>query len=399
MLMVLLLCAGTAAQERMIPNDPFFKYQVSYDNDGGKVVVDMTSRKRSPVELDPQPGIHPQMTRAWAITTGSRSTVVALIDDGFFYNHEDICENIWHNRGESGLDEDGYPRASNGIDDDANGYVDDVIGWDFVFDDPDPDCYIFDGRLTDKIAPYWHSIDALGIIGARGNNGVGVAGINWEVSMMLLKCGAQGNTGSDRTERTARAIRYAADNGARAINWSGFVREDRPEKLALLKEAIEYAAGKGVLLIVAAGNDARDIDLGENAIFPACFDDDNIIAVAEIDFDGTLYIVPEGSKYIGGSNYGVHNVDIAAIAQNYTTQLRENCSTYGLGGGTSNATPVVTGVAALVFTLRPDLSGPQVKEILLRSATKLPALEGKVMSAGMVNALEALRMAGVYPRQ
>ena len=398
-LLIILICIGATAQQRMIPDDPFFKYQVSYCNDGGNVVVDTSSRRRSPVELYLQPGIHLRMTRAWAITTGSRATVVALIDDGFFYHHEDIRENVWRNSGESGLDEDGYPRATNGVDDDANGYVDDVIGWDFVFDDPDPDCYIFDGRLTDKIAPYWHSIDALGIIGARGNNGVGVAGINWEISMMLLKCGAQGDTGRDRAEWTAKAIRYAADNGARAINWSGFVREDNPEKLALLKEAIDYAGDKGVLLIVAAGNDALDVDSEENTFYPACFDSDNIIVVAEIDFDGTLYKVPEGSKYVGGSNYGVRNVDIAALAQNYTTHLRNNCSTYGLGGGTSDAAPVVTGVAALVFSLRPDLSGPQVKEVLMRSATKLPALEGKIVSAGMVNALEALRLAADYPSQ
>jgi thermitase len=394
--LLLTLSYNSAAQERMIPNDPFFKFQVSFDNDGGQVVIDATSRKRNPVELNLYPGIHLQMTHAWAITTGSRQTVVALLDDGFFYNHEDIRENIWHNKGEIGLDGDGYPKETNGVDDDGNGYVDDVIGWDFAFDDPDPDCYIFDGKLTDRIATYSHSIDAMGIIGAHGNNGVGVAGINWEVSMMLLKCAAQGDTGRERTERTARAIRYAVDNGARAINWSGFVQEDRPEKLALLKDAIDYAESKGVLLIVAAGNDAKDIDLEENRLYPACFENDNIIVVAEIDFDGTLYKVPEGSKFIGGSNYGAENVDIAALAQNYTTQLRENCSIYGLGGGTSDAAPVVTGVAALVFSLRPDLSGPQVKEILMRSATKLPALEGKVKSAGMVNAWEALKLAAEF---
>ncbi len=306
MFLFLMLSACAAAQQRMIPDDPFFKYQVSYDNQGGLVVVDMTSRKRSPVELQLQPGIHLQMTCAWAITTGSRATIVALLDDGFFYDQEDIRDNIWRNKGE---------------------------------------------------------------------------------------------TGRDRAERTARAIRYAADNGARAINWSGFVREDRPEKLDLLREAIDYAGSRGVLLIVGAGNDARDIDLEENRFYPACFESDNIIVVAEVDFDGILYKVPEGSKYIGGSNYGPKNIDVAALAQNYTTQLKDNCSTYGLGGGTSDASPVVTGVAALVFSLRPDLSGPQVKEILMRSATKLPALEGGVKSAGMVNAWEALKSAAEYPQQ
>ena len=89
-------------------------------------------------------------------------------------------------------DATGHAKETNGVDDDENGYVDDVMGWDFAFDDPDPDCYIFDGMDRTRIQPYWHSISALGIIGARGNNGIGVAGINWDVSLMLLKIGAQG---------------------------------------------------------------------------------------------------------------------------------------------------------------------------------------------------------------
>jgi len=118
----------------------------------------------------------------------------------------------------------------------TNGYDDDVMGWDFAFDDPDPDPYIYHAKNMNKIAPNWHSIPAMGIIGARGNNGRGIAGINWEVSMMLLKCGAQGDTGRFRVERVAEAIRYAVDNGARVINWSGFVSEKDPEKLQVLQE-------------------------------------------------------------------------------------------------------------------------------------------------------------------
>ena len=131
-------------------------------------------------------------------------------------------------------------------------------GWDFAFDDPDPDCYIFDGMRRDSIQPYWHSISALGIIGAKGNNGIGVAGINWDVSMMLLKIGAQGigrdEKDTERPGRAAKAIRYAADNGARVINWSGFVSDPTPAALEELRAAIEYAGKKNVLLVVGAGN-------------------------------------------------------------------------------------------------------------------------------------------------
>ena len=143
-----------------------------------------------------------------------------------------------------------------------------------------------------RIQPYWHSISPMGIIGAKGNNKIGVAGINWEVSMMLLKIGAQGikkgEVDTKRIERAAEAIHYAVNNGARVINWSGFVRDLRLEKLRQLKRAITYAEEKGVLLVVGAGNDAKNIDLEENFTYPACFENENIITVAEIDFKGNL---------------------------------------------------------------------------------------------------------------
>jgi len=123
---------------------------------------------------------------------GSRKVVIAVLDDGFFYNHEDLAGNIWANPGESGPDASGHPKETNGKNDDVNGYIDDLMGWDFAFGDPDPNCYIFDGMRKDRIQTHWHSISALDIVGAKGNNGIGVAGINWNVSMMLLKIGAQG---------------------------------------------------------------------------------------------------------------------------------------------------------------------------------------------------------------
>ncbi len=163
--------------------------------------------------------------------------------------------------------------------------------------------------LKDRIQPYWHSISALGIIGARGNNGIGVAGINWDVSMMLLKIGAQGigrnEKDTARPGRAARAIRYAADNGARVINWSGFVSDPTPEALAELKAAIEYAGRKNVLLVVGAGNSGLDVDRPENFTYPACFPLDNILTVAMIDFRGDLVRYKAGDRWLG-SNYGPH---------------------------------------------------------------------------------------------
>jgi thermitase len=389
-----MLLVGFRAGDRIIPNDLFFKFQFSFFNPGGQLTIPSYSYKPSDHTYEAVAGIDPDITRAWTITTGKKSVVVALLDDGFFYNHEDIKDNIWRNPGESGLDKNGYPKETNGIDDDGNGYVDDVMGWDFVFDDPDPDPYIFDGMDATRIQPYWHSIETMGIIGAKGNNGLGVAGINWDVSMMLLKIGAQGVRGVDlnRCSRAAKAIRYAADNGARVINWSGMVSDVRPESLAMLQEAIAYAEKKGVLLVVGAGNSGLNIDLNENFTYPACFENENILTVAEIDFKGDLYRYKIDDKVLG-SNYGEKNVDIAAIGMNFSTFLKNNASVYALGGGTSCSTPVVTGIAALVLSVRPDLNAPELKKILMDSAVPLPSLKGKIRSEGMVNAYRAIKLA------
>ncbi len=394
--------SARAPQKKIPPNDPYFKFQVSFYHEGGKVVIDRTSRKKSPLEVTLTPGIHLNLLPAWTMTTGKKDVLVAVMDDGFFYEHEDIRDNIWKNPGESGPDVNGYPKEANGIDDDQNGYIDDVMGWDFWFKDPDPDAYIYDGRLDTAIAPNWHSIDALGIIGAKGGNGRGIAGINWDVSLMLLKMAAQGSAldkdPAARIPKAAEAIRYAADNGARIINWSGFVSTKDPDILRPLKEAIDYAEQKGVLLVVAAGNSRKDMDLAENAVYPVCFPNENILVVGEIDFDGHLYVVKDDPKFIGGSNFGPKNVDIAALAQNFTTHIYHNQSIYGIGGGTSDAAPVVSGVAALVLSLRPDLTAVQLKRVLMDSAARLPDLEGKIGCAGMVDASAALKGAAAYPR-
>jgi len=396
LLIAAILVYAQAPSERVIPNDPYFKYQVSFLNPGGQVEIERTSIKASPMKLETTAGVDPDITRAWTISTGSKNVVVALLDDGFFYGHGDLSGNIWANPGESGPDPTGHAKETNRLDDDGNGYVDDVMGWDFAFDDPDPDCYVFDGKRRDRVQPYWHSISALGIIGARGNNGVGVAGVNWDVSMMLLKIGAQGigngEKDLERPGRAARAIRYAADNGARVVNWSGYVNDPTPEALAELKAAIAYAGTKDVLLVVGAGNSGLDVDRPENFTYPACFDLDNILTVAMVDFRGGLVRYQAGDRWLG-SNFGPRNVDIAANDENFSTFVDNGRSTYRLSGGTSNAGPVVAGVAALTLSVDPRLSAPALKKILMGTATRLPGLDGKVGSGGMVNAYAALMAA------
>jgi subtilisin family serine protease len=388
-----ILVAAQAPPGRIVPNDPYFKFQATFLNPGGKIVLERTSIKPSPVEFDAVEGIDANVTPAWTISTGSRAIAVAVLDDGFFYGHEDLAGNIWATPGESGPDATGHARETNGIDDDKNGFIDDVMGWDFAFDDPDPDCYVFDGMSRDRIQPYWHSISALGIIGARGNNGLGVAGINWDVSLMLLKIGAQGIGRNEkdtlRPGRAAKAIRYAADNGARIVNWSGFVSDPTPEALAELRAAIAYAGQKDVLLVVGAGNSGLDVDRAENFTYPACFDLDNILTVAMVDFRGELVRYQAGERWLG-SNFGPRNVDIAAVEQNFSTFVENGRSAYRLSGGTSNAGPVVAGVAALTLSVDPRLSASALKKLLLAAAKRLPGLEGKVGCGGMVDAHAAL---------
>ncbi|MBI5282786.1 MAG: S8 family serine peptidase [Candidatus Solibacter usitatus] len=389
--------------ERVLPNDPLFPLQYSFYNPSTtQVRFPATRAGRQVVELAAQPDLDLGITKAWTLTTGSRSTIVAVLDDGFFYQHEDIRDNVWRNPGETGTDATGRPKQTNGIDDDGNGFVDDVVGWDFAFDDPDPDAYVFDGMDRDRIQPFWHGISALGIIGARGNNGIGVAGINWDTSMMLLKIGAQGTRRGEidpqRKVRAARAIRYAVDNGARVINWSGFVGDKSLSDLRQLKDAFDYAEQRGVLIVLAAGNSSVDLDLPANVGYPEAFTNRNLIRVAEINFEGDLDR-NSGRDRISGSNFGRRSVEIAAIARNYTTTVRNGLSAYDLAGGTSSSAPVVTGVAALVFSVRPDLTAEQVKQILLDSARRLPALKGKLVAEGVIDAYAAVTAALRFDRQ
>jgi thermitase len=381
------------AQEK-IPNDPYYKYQFSFHNPGGKIRINTRSYKSSMEEFVAEKGIDLNIEKAWAITTGNKSVLVALLDDGFCYNLPDVRDNIWHNPGESGSDANGFAKETNDTDDDHNGYIDDVVGWNFAFDSPDPDCHVFDGMDKTRIATYRHSIAGMGIIGAKGNNGIGVAGINWDVSMMLLQIGEQGSARGEidtkRIDRAVKAIHYAADNGARIINWSGFVDDTRPAKVAELLSAFQYAATKNVLIVVGAGNSFVDLDQDQNCKAPPeCFDGANLLKIAEIDFQGEL--VRPSAKRTGGSNYGAKRVDIAAIGMNYTTDVKDGVEVYWVvPGGTSNAAPVVSGVAALMLSVNPKLTAVQLKSLLMQSVTKLPSLKRKIASEGMVNAYQAV---------
>ena len=197
--------------------------------------------------------------QAWDLETGSRDIVVAVVDSGVDANHPDLAANIWTNPGET---------PENGVDDDNNGYVDDVHGWDFADDDNHP---------NDPVDSHGHGTHVAGIIGALGNNGVGVVGVCWQVSIMPLRFITAADYGT--TEDAINAIRYATDNGADVINlsWGGSGYSQA------LKDAIDDAGLAGALVVCAAGNDGNNLDAVKT--YPASYDSANILSVGASDAD------------------------------------------------------------------------------------------------------------------
>ncbi|MBA3474808.1 MAG: S8 family serine peptidase [Rubrobacter sp.] len=250
---------------------------------------------------------------AWNTTTGDTGTVVAVIDEGVDTNHPDLKNNIWTNSGET---------AGNGIDDDKNGYVDDVNGWDFYNNDRT----VYDLGDGDK-----HGTHVAGTIAAEGNNNLGVVGVNWKAKIMPLKfLGPDGGYTSD----AVAALNYAVNKGVKISNnsWGG----GGPSQTLL--EAINKADTAGHLFVAAAGNEGVNNDT--TAHYPSSYTSANIISVAATDNKDAL---------ASFSNYGSSSVDLAAPGVGILSTLPG--STYGSYSGTSMATPHVTGAAALLKRL------------------------------------------------
>jgi subtilisin family serine protease/subtilisin-like proprotein convertase family protein len=297
---------------------------------------------------------------AWDVTTGSGRTIVAVIDTGVDYTHPDLAANMWVNADEI---------PNNGIDDDANGYIDDVHGYDFVNNDGDP------------MDDHGHGTHVAGTIGAVGNNGVGIAGVTWDVQIMALKF--LDAFGGGYTDDAIRALNYAVANGATISNnsWGGGFGANGDA----LYVAIQNAARADHLFVAAAGNNSADNDVSDS--FPANYDLDNIIAVAATDHTDQLAWF---------SNYGATSVDLAAPGVEILSTVPQtgqlgDPSGYALLSGTSMATPHVTGVAALVRDLHPDWSYAQVIEVILSTVDRIPALEGLTVTGGRLNAAAAVR--------
>ena len=295
---------------------------------------------------------------AWDISTGSRNVLVGVIDTGIDREHPDLAANLWTNPGESGLDANGNDKRTNGIDDDGNGFVDDWHGWDFANNDNDP------------ADDHGHGTHTAGTIGAVGDNGVGVTGVCWQVSLVGIKfLGPFGGS----TAGAIASVDYARTIGCSLTSnsWGGGGYSQE------LSDSIAAAGAAGQLFIAAAGNDGTDNDLQPS--YPASYPLDNIVSVAATDYaDALVYF----------SCFGVTSVDLAAPGVNVLSTLPGG--TYGSYSGTSMATPHVAGACALMRSINPGLSTAQLKSALLEQSDPLPSLAGKVVSGGRLNLHRAL---------
>jgi len=322
------------SRDESIPNDPRFAEQWALRNTGA---------------TGGQPTADIQAVPAWETTTGAPSIAIAVIDSGIDFTHPDLQNNRWTNTAESNDDSDN----------DNNGLVDDLHGWDWISDD---------GAVVDENG---HGTLVAGLIAAQGNNGVGTAGVMWRAGLMSLR--VLDNTGTGDVADAVEAIDYAVEHGAQVINCSWGTDE---ESLAL-KNAIQRAGTRGVVVVSSAGNSGRDIE--STPYYPSSFGLSNQISVAATDqFD----------HLASWSNYGATHVTIAAPGVNVlTTRVGGGYTTVS---GTSAATPIVAGVAGLIKTQRWWLTAAGTRAAIVDGARPVAELTGKVAAGGVVSAAGAL---------
>lgn len=320
------------------PNDPYFNEQWALHNsgqEGGKANADLSA------------------IRAWSRTTGSSKVVIAVLDTGVDYTHKDLAPNMWFRP-------DNVPQYK----DDDLGIVNDGHGFNAV------------DNMNDPMDENGHGTHCAGIIGAKGDNDEGIAGINWKVEIMPLKFLGRGGFGT--TKDAIEAINYAVDRKRNGVNiriisasWGS------TQYSKALEDAIRAAGEAGILFVAAAGNNSTDNDRSPH--YPSNYDLPNVISVAALDRTDSL---------ANFSNYGAKTVHVAAPGREIlSTWLNDD---YRDASGTSMATPYVSGTAALILAADPNLTVTKLKERLLNSVDKITSLDGKVASGGRINAAKAL---------
>lgn len=312
------------------------------------------------IATDAVAGMDINIQEAWELyqnTENKRPMVVAVIDTGIDISHPDLKDSIW-------INEDEIP--GDGIDNDGNGYIDDVNGWNFISNNNQ----LYLGEEDT------HGTHAAGTIAAARDNG-GMAGIadNQYVKIMVLKA-LGGEEGKGSPESVMAAIRYAQANGAQICNLSFGSGACTDEFAAVIRDS-------SMLFVVAAGN-GNQYEIGysidKSPVYPASLPYDNVITVSNLLFNGGLD---------ESSNYGTEGVDLAAPGTYILSTIPD--SAYAFMSGTSMAAPMVTGAAAMVYSARPDLSLLNVKTVLLSSVHKLATLKGRVRSGGMLDVTAAMK--------
>lgn len=342
-----------------VPNDPFFNpQQWALQNTG--------------TFAGGTQGADIKMTQAWDVTQGSRGVIVAVVDSGVDLNHPDLVNNIWRNTGE--------PSCADIHDNDGNGFIADCEGWNFVDNNNSP---------MDDLG---HGTHVSGIIGAAGNNGMGIAGMMWNVQIMPLKaCDINGECAD---ADVAAAVDYAVANGARVINMS----LGSSSLSSTLFEAVSDANDAGILVTASAGNGGLDGDGNNNDLnpeYPAAFNLPNIIAVAATD---------QKDHRASFSNFGPNSVHVAApgtyilstvpfdgVGMSFSSFCTGSAvAEYDFCSGTSMAAPHVAGLAGLLATAYPNFTFSQIRGTILRYVDLLPTLQGWIQTGGRINAFRAL---------
>lgn len=342
-----------------VPNDPQFVNQYTYQNLGQNI-----AGQNGVVDADID------ATDAWDKTIGSKDVLIAIIDTGVQIDHPDLQANIWTNPGEI---------AGNGIDDDGNGFVDDVHGWDFGELDNNPD---------DREG---HGTAVAGVVGAVGNNNLGVTGVAWNVGIVPLKIAdrygdlvlsAIIGAHDYATMMRQRGVNIVASNNSYGGFDSSFYK-DAPTGYQPEKDAIQAFIDSGGVFVAAAGNSSFDNDNPTVTDYPASYNLPGLVAVAATDNTDAL---------ASFSSYGAESVDLGAPGlNNYTTAMG---SGYQYISGTSFSSPTVAGAVALIKSYKPNASPEEIRRALIDSADPLPALQGKVVSGGRLNVNRALEIIG-----
>jgi subtilisin family serine protease len=300
---------------------------------------------------------------AWDLATGSANTVVAVIDTGIKYDHEDLAANMWRNPGEI---------WHNGIDDDGNGFVDDYYGYDFFYNDSDP------------LDENGHGTHVAGTIGAVGNNNLGVVGVNWNVRLMAIKIYSP--AGTDTTSAMlVNAYNYVRMMKNRGVNIRvtnnsyGGCNEACGYDQAT-KDAIDALGDAGILNVFAAGNSGQNLET--TPFYPASYMSPSILSVAAST---------SADARSGFSNFGSTSVDLAAPGSLILSTINTSTSSYATLSGTSMASPHAAGASALLASYNPNLSAASLKATLMNSVDVLSEWNGVVKTGGRLNVARALQ--------